>query len=98
VLGFARKAAAGQRGLFLSYSDVPTIGYASTGEVAKFLLGRLGLREMAVTPGVDPRGQIATLDRQGLHLRGFLGNDARAHCGHLRLAAQAVRLFREQAE
>jgi hypothetical protein len=76
--------------LFLSYSDVPTLGYASTGEVARFLVQRLQLRVDPVDPGDDPRGPIASLDRSGVHLRGFRGSDARAHCQHLRLAAEAV--------
>ncbi len=90
VLAFARRALAGERGLFLSYSDVPTLGYASTGEVARFLVQRLQLRVDPVDPGDDPRGPIASLDRSGVHLRGFRGSDARAHCQHLRLAAEAV--------
>ena len=32
--------------------------YASTGEVARYLIEQLKVRELAVTPGVDPRGQI----------------------------------------
>ncbi|MCS6899841.1 MAG: hypothetical protein RMJ98_10880 [Myxococcales bacterium] len=93
VLAFARQALAGQRELFLSYSDVPTLGYASTGEVARFLLGQLRLQEDRVDPGEDPRGLITSLDRQGIHIRGFRGSDARAHCQHLRLAAEAVALL-----
>ncbi len=98
VLGFARQAQQGKRGLYLSYSNIPTQGYASTGAVAMHLLGRLARRELAVTPGVDPRGQVAALDRGGLHLRGFRGSDARAHCNHLKLMGEAVKRVRAQKE
>jgi pimeloyl-ACP methyl ester carboxylesterase len=98
VLSFARRALAGERGLFLSYSNVPTIGYASTGEVAQYLARRLQVEPSPLEPGEDPRGQVATLDREGVHLRGFRGSDARAHCQHLRLAAEAAALLLRPAE
>lgn len=93
VLAFTKRALTGERSLFLSYSNVPTIGYASTGEVASYLTKRLGLHEHPQDPGEDPRGLRASLDQQGVHLRGLRGSDAKAHCQHLRLAAEATRLL-----
>lgn len=93
VVSFAKRALAGERSLFLSYSDVPTIGYASTGEVAHYLTKRLHLQEVSLDPGEDPRGPLASLDRDGVHFRGFRGNDAKAHCQHLRLVSEATALL-----
>jgi pimeloyl-ACP methyl ester carboxylesterase len=93
VLGVGRRALAGERLLFLSYSLTETIGYASTSEVASYLVDALKLREMAVSPGLNRRGQISRIDREDLHLRGYRGADARAHCNHLRYAGEAVELL-----
>lgn len=98
TLAFARRALRGERALFLSYSRVPTRGYASTGEVARYLTSQLGLEEQALDPGDNPRGAVATLDRAGIHLRGFRGSDARAHCQHLALAAEASALLLKASE
>jgi pimeloyl-ACP methyl ester carboxylesterase len=93
VVGLGQRALAGDRFLFLSYSRTETIGYASTSEVASYLVETLKLREMAVHPGPDRRGQISRADREDLHLRGYRGADARAHCNHLRYAGEAVELL-----
>jgi hypothetical protein len=95
VVSLGKQAVGSGRLLFLTFSRAATRGYASTEEVAKYLLGQLGLHASVVSPGDDPRGPIARLDRGQLHLRGHRGSDARAHCAHLRYAGEAVRAIRQ---
>lgn len=91
IVAFGKQALASSKLLYLTYSNVPTYGYASTGEVASHLLERLGVKSKAVAVDGDPRGLRARLDDGQLHVRGYRGADARAHCAHLAQAAQAVR-------
>lgn len=95
VLALGKQALAAERALFLTYSRAPTSGYASTEEVAATLLARWGLRADTVDPEGDPRGLVAKLDREGLHLRGHRGADAKAHCRHLAYVGEAVRAVRD---
>lgn len=90
ALAFARRAARGDATLFLSTSDAPTTGYASTKEVASWLLARLG---EGLPKGGAP-DEPATLDRGDLHVRVHGGNSAAAHCLHLGLAGDAAALWR----
>ncbi len=93
VLAFARRAALGEATLFVSTSDAPTTGYASTKEVAAWLLGRLGAR----LPDGGRLDAPARLDRGEVHVRVHGGNSAAAHCLHLGLAGEAVALWQARA-
>ncbi len=92
-LAFARRAARGERFLYLTASSVVTHGYASTGAVFDRLSSELGEEP---TPDDDPAplGAVSHLDVQNLHMRKRRGSTAEAHCAHLGLAAEAVRLLR----
>lgn len=92
VVEFARRAAEGRGLFYLSHSRVVPPGYASTSEVADFLLGEIGGHRVAMQ-GENPLGAEleSGFDREGLHLRGYLGRDERAHCAHTELLAEAVR-------
>ncbi len=90
ALAFARRATRGEATMFVSTSDAPTIGYASTKEVAAWLLAHLGAR-------LPPGGTVAEparFDRGALHVEVHGGNSAEAHCAHLALAGQAAALWR----
>lgn len=89
----ARAAMAGGPAFYLTHTAIPTPGYASTGEVATFLLGELGV---AATP-VDDNGNaerfpLSRLFEDGhLWIRGYAGADRDAHCAQLHLLPSVLR-------
>lgn len=96
-VSFARKAAAGQKLMFLSHSSIIPPGYASTHEVADFLVERLGGR-----PRKASRNDVLGLemfqryDRGNFHVRGYDGNDKPDHCAHIGLMADVVKVHLER--
>jgi hypothetical protein len=82
----ARAARAGGPAFFLTHTTIATPGYASTAEVASFLLGELGARAVTVD---DPtasgeRFPLTRLFEDGhLWIRGYAGGDRDAHCAEL---------------
>lgn len=94
-VAYAKRAAAGERFLFLSHSAIQPPGYASTREVAEAIIRRLGstARETAPRQG-DPLGLelYARFDRGNLHVRGYGGNDKPDHCAHLGLIADVMKV------
>jgi len=91
-VAFAQKAARGQKFLFQSYSSIVPPGYASTREVAHFLVERLGGR-VRRTKRADVLGLAMDerFDRGNYHVRGYLGDDKPDHCAHLGLIKDVVR-------
>lgn len=84
-LAFAREAISGKKRFVLSYSQLHTPGYASTGEVARYLVAALGGQLEPVQelwPGGMPL--IARYRSGGLEIYGFAGEDGTAHLEHLR--------------
>lgn len=83
---FAQKAVAGQTLMAVTHSSIipDRHAYASTTDTASYLLGKLGVDDVAKRE-VGPRGmvQIDEADREGLHVRGYEGTDKAAHCDHL---------------
>jgi hypothetical protein len=82
----------------LSHSSIIPPGYASTTEVADYLIEQVaGLRSDA--SGKSPLGAALTssFDRQGMHVRGYAGGDKIAHCAHVEMLAEAVRDYLEPA-
>lgn len=92
-LAFARRAVKGERFLFLSTSNAETHGYASTGEVLAFLGGELGVT-LQKDDDPAPLARIAHADEKGFHARKHRGSTAEAHCLHLSLAGEAMKLLR----
>jgi len=84
VTGFARLAAEGEKMMSITHSSVETDGYASTTRAASFVMSELGVEPVA-REEQGPREMMMTYraDRKGLHVRGFEGGDAAAHCNHL---------------
>lgn len=88
---FVQKAERALRGeflFFLSYTEIPTYGYASTSEVAAYLVKQLGLDQNAVD--IDEKSENALVLRyvaeQGrLHVQGYAGMRKEDHCTQLRL-------------
>lgn len=90
VVAFAEQAKRGERVLFLSTSNAPTTGYASTREVVHWLLPRVKLS----LPDEEESASPLVFDHEGVHVRMHGGNSAEAHCFHLGLAGDAVALWR----
>jgi hypothetical protein len=95
---FAARAAAGDVIFFMSHSQIVPPGYASTTEVADYIINEVG---GVRTPrqGTNPLGAelVSGFDRRGMHVRGYLGGDKPAHCAHVELLAEAVRDYLEPA-
>lgn len=87
-IDFARRAAAGQKMMFVSHSSIIPPDYASTTETANYIIAKLGGRARAVRPhGRGPMGLelISTYSRGNFHVRGYMGNDKMDHCAHIGL-------------
>lgn len=82
--GIVRKAAAGKKTVWITYSQVVPPGYASTLETAEYLLDKVDSRTRPASgndaPGLD---LVASADAGGFHVRGYVGDDGPAHMKHL---------------
>ncbi|XXX82096.1 hypothetical protein WMF30_25375 [Sorangium sp. So ce134] len=99
-VALASAAARGAPIFYLTHTEIPTSGYASTKEVATFLLRELGASPIAVTSsgdgappatglGAEEAGDALRLTRMydggGLYVRGYAGAGPGGHCAQLRL-------------
>jgi hypothetical protein len=88
----ARRARTSATAFYLTHTAIGTPGYASTGEVASYLLAELGV---AATPiDADPREAhaLTRLFEDGrLVIRGYAGADRDAHCAQLHLLPSILR-------
>lgn len=91
---FARKAARGQKFMFESFSSIQPPGYASTGEVAHYIVKKLG-GKLRKTSRSDVLGlqMFERYDRSNYHVRGYRGDDKPDHCAHLGLMADVVKVY-----
>ncbi|MEZ4440190.1 MAG: hypothetical protein R3B72_13930 [Polyangiaceae bacterium] len=91
-LGFAERASQGRGFMFLTHSSIPTPDYASTAEVASWLVDQLG-GTLRKGRRHDPLGLELEryFDQKNLHLRGYAGTDEKAHCAHLGMLGEVVR-------
>lgn len=92
ILPFAKRAAAGEKILYLTHSAVRPPGYAATSEVASFLLHALAIDRSPAT-GITPLGIELTTEARvgGLSVKGYKGDDEVAHCAHVELLGHVVR-------
>ena len=81
---YARLAARGEKRMLVTHSAIETYDYASTTESARYLVSELGLPACKDAP--EPGAMRATqCHRRGeLRVNGYAGNDAPAHCQHVR--------------
>lgn len=89
-LRYARAAAAGEKVMIITHTQEPTPGYASTTEVADWLIGKI--RDLEVRR-IDERGlgtlRFHRLARRGdLAIWGTLGRTAADHLHHLKYMGQ----------
>lgn len=90
----ARAAIAGGPSFYLTHTEIATPGYASTGEVASFLLAELGATATHVD--VDPIAREAfplrrLFEAGRLAIRGYAGDGRDAHCAQLHLLPSILR-------
>jgi hypothetical protein len=87
---YARRAAAGERFLFVAHSSIDPPGFASTSEAAHFLLASLDARPQAVRRD-DGLGLelVEFFSRGDFHVRGYAGNDKADHCAQVTLLRRA---------
>ena len=88
---FAKRAARGEAFMFVSYSSVPTDGYASTHETGRRLIRSLGgeplFVERADVGGMELKEMFS---KGGFHARGYRGGGELDHCAHLMLYPMAL--------
>jgi hypothetical protein len=95
-IDFAKEAAGGDRFMFMSHSSIIPPGYASTTEVAHYVVKQLrGKPKKANREDVLGLDMIDRYDRRKFHMRGYTGEDKPDHCAHLGLMADVVRVHLE---
>jgi hypothetical protein len=95
-VSFAKRAAAKQSFMFMSHSSIIPPGYASTTEVASYVVGQLhGRPKKASRQDVLGLDMIDRFDKGNFHMRGYTGDDKPDHCAHLGLMADIVRTHLE---
>jgi hypothetical protein len=74
--------------MILTHSSIIPPGYASTTEVAQYVVGELGGKEKKATKS-DVLGlkMFARYNKGNFHSWGYLGNDKPDHCAHIGLMA-----------
>jgi hypothetical protein len=91
-LRFARDAAAGQKTMVISQSEIRPDTYASTTETADYLLAQLGgTRETCSEEWAPGLTCTSRFERAGLHVYGFIGTTGLDHMKHLHHLALLMR-------
>lgn len=95
---FAKRAAAKKTFMYMSHSSIIPPGYASTGEVAAYVVKQLkGKAKKASRQDVLGLDMFERFDRGNFHMRGYTGNDKPDHCAHIGLMADIVRVHLQGA-
>ena len=88
---FATRATQGEARMVLTHSAIRPPGYASTSEVAAWLLAKLGARKkyagLLPAHGVELKTRY---DEGRLSVRGFTGKGKPAHCAHLMMLPEIL--------
>ena len=88
----ARTALQGGPLFYLTHTAILPPGYASTGEVASFLLQELGAKAQRVEANAGDVHPLVRLYEEGhLFIRGYGGGDRDAHCAQLHLLPGVLR-------
>lgn len=95
-VAFAKRAAARQTFMYLSHSSIVPPGYASTTEVADYVVRQLGGRpKKASRQDVLGLDMIDRFDKGNFHMRGYTGDDKPDHCAHIGLMMDIIRTHLE---
>lgn len=93
---YAKKAAKKKGFMFMSHSSIIPPGYASTTEVASYMIGELrGKPKKAKRADVLGLDLIRRFDKGDFHVRGYTGEDKPDHCAHIGLIGDIVRVHLE---
>lgn len=88
----ARRARTSATAFYLTHTAIGTPGYASTGEVASYLLAELGVEATPVDSDPREAHALTRLFEDGrLVIRGYAGADRDAHCAQLHLLPSILR-------
>jgi len=91
-VSLAHRALAEEVVMVLTHSEIRPPTFASTSEVASYLLGEVGGRRqyagLLEAHGVELK---TAYSNKGLHVRGYTGAGKPAHCAHLRLLADILK-------
>lgn len=92
-IAFAKKAAAKQKFMYMSYSSIIPPGYASTAETANFVIAQLGGKpKKANRQDVLGLDMFQRYDKGNFKARGYTGDDKPDHCAHIGLMADIMRV------
>lgn len=91
-VSYAKSAANNKKFMYLSHSSIIPPGYASTTEVAEYIVDELG-GSMKKWSGKDIWGlkRISKFDKGNFHVRGYDGNDKPDHCAHIGLMGDVLK-------
>jgi hypothetical protein len=94
---YAKRAATGEKFMFISHSSIDPADFASTTECAHYLLSVLGGQPQPVKRQ-DALGLelIEYFSRGNLHVRGYAGNDKADHCAQLGVLRDVYAALRER--
>lgn len=81
---FAEAAQAGDKLMLLTHSQILTGPYASTTETAEYLVTELELPPSPTAAAPEGMQPTSRHSQGGLHVTAYAGDDAPAHCQHLR--------------
>ncbi len=91
-LEVARQARSSATAFYLTHTAIGTPGYASTGEVASYLLAELGVKATPVDSDPREAHALTRMFEEGrLVIRGYAGADRDAHCAQLHLLPSILR-------
>jgi hypothetical protein len=95
-LDFAKRASQKKVLMYMSHSSIIPPGYASTTEVANFVIAQLhGKPKKVKREDVLGLDMIDRFDKGNFHVRGYTGEDKPDHCAHIGLMADVVRVHLE---
>ncbi|MFO0661684.1 MAG: hypothetical protein U0165_17905 [Polyangiaceae bacterium] len=91
---YAKDAAAGRKFMYLSHSSIVPPGYASTTEVAEYIVDELGGKlKKASAKHIWGLKLIDKYDKSNLHVRGYTGDDKPDHCAHIGLINDVMKNY-----
>lgn len=91
-VAFAARAAKKQTFMYMSHSSIIPPGYASTDEVADYVVSTLkGKPKKSSRKDVLGLDLFERFDKGDFHMRGYTGNDKPDHCAHIGLMADVLK-------
>jgi hypothetical protein len=93
TIAYAKRAIKGEKFFFITHSQVGTDTYASTTQVASYLLKTLGIPRIALDPGPGKRPMLSKAERGQFFLYGYAGSSKGAHCDqtyHIKSALSVI--------